>query len=241
MILLVLDAITVLVDPEPKVRVGAPEGDAYEHVEPLVEHELRVLLDLLAIGALLDLAHPARIVRCTLEGLHLAIESLGLSVAPTLDALLAHLRNVGRVGLDKLVLHHLELILLRLKTDVDDEVVELVHRHLHRVLGAVLRDGARVREEDELQLLEEGLQDVVHLLVPRGPQVHVHELDARPAVEPLGEVRVRVGAQLAREPLVIIRLGADARRGEHHLIGREAIRGHQRSSEIISGQLRRLT
>ena len=72
---------------------------------------------------------------------------------------------------------------LGLEADVDHKVVELVHRHLHRVLGAVLGDGARVGEEDELQLLEERVEDVVHLLLPQRPQVHVHDLNATPAME----------------------------------------------------------
>ena len=90
---------------------------------------------------------------------------LRLRVALLLLPLLAHLRHVGRVGLDELVAHDVELVLLRLEADVDDKVVELVHRHLHRVLRRVLRDGARVREEDELELLEERVHDVVHLLL----------------------------------------------------------------------------
>ena len=103
--------------------------------------------------------------------------------------------------------------------------MELVHRHLHRVLGRVLRDGARVREEDELQLLEERVQDVVHLLLPQRPQVHVHDLHALPAREPLLEVLLRLALERLRLLLGVVALGVDVRRADDHLVGRRL--GHE--------------
>ena len=133
--------------------VLAPERDAHQHVEELVQHELLVLLRLLAVVGplhLLDLLPLERLV-----GVGDAV------LRRRLHPLLVRLRRVRRVRFDELVAHHVELVLLRLEADVDHEVVELVHRHLHRVRRAVLRDRAAVREEDRRELAEERLHAVV--------------------------------------------------------------------------------
>ena len=67
----------------------------------------------------------------------------------------------SKYWIDELIAHDVELVLLGLEADVDDKVVELVHRHLHRVRRAVLRDRAAVREEDRRELAEERLHEVV--------------------------------------------------------------------------------
>ena len=60
------------------------------------------------------------------------------------------------------------------------------------------------------------LHQVVQLLLPEREALHVHDLDARPAVDPL---RVRGGVlagERLRERREVVALGADVRRERHH-------------------------
>ena len=219
---LVLDTVAILIDPVTKCGVGAPEGDAHEHVDKLVQDELGVLFGLPTIGSPLDSTCPLAGILLAegLERLRLAVVRAALRVHARHLVLRAHGSGVGRVRLDELVAHDVKLVALGLEAHVDDKVVELVHRHLHRVLGRVLRDRSRVREEDELELLEEGLEDVVHLLLPRWPHVHVHQLDAPPAIEPLAEVLGTIVLERPSELRRLIRLRVDVRRLDDHRVGR---------------------
>ena len=65
----------------------------------------------------------------------------------------------GTVGLDEVVRHQVEVDGLRLEAALRDEVVELGHLHLHRVLRRVRAEQrAAVREEDERELAKVLLQ-----------------------------------------------------------------------------------
>ena len=66
------------------------------------------------------------------------------------------------------------------------------------------------------RLLEERLEDVVHLLLPQRPQVHVADLHALPAVEPRLEVALRLALQRVGQRARVEVLGVDARRVDHH-------------------------
>mmetsp|Transcript_32753 Transcript_32753/g.74003 ORF Transcript_32753/g.74003 Transcript_32753/m.74003 type:complete len:463 (-) Transcript_32753:1199-2587(-) len=151
---------------EPKVRVGAPEGDANEQLDELVQHELDVRL----LVALRLLARLGRLLPALLRRVRRAI-----LVGALLLLLLGRLgRRGASVGLLEHVGHHVELEVLCLEPDILHEVLELAHRHLDRILGgARAADGLGVVREDGDEVREALLQQVMHILLPSGEVEHI--------------------------------------------------------------------
>lgn len=60
------------------------------------------------------------------------------------------------------------------------------------------------------------LHEVVELLLPEREALHVHALDARPAVDPLGVRGGVLAGERLRERREVVALRADVRRERHH-------------------------